>query len=542
MTEFASTDQIRESARVVIRAVPVTRPRRALLAVAVLALIVTALVAARLTRITPHVRDLAVASLEERLDSKVDMEALQVDVFPRPELRGTGLAVRWRGRTDVPPLVEIGRFSAAAGVFGLLGTPVRLRTVELDSLAIHVPPGGLRIGAASPGPAAPAPEPRRVRADALTIDEIVAHAARLEIASKKAGKPPRVFDIHDLHIFNFGRHDGADFEAILTNPTPEGRVQTVGRFGPWRSDDPRRTPLHGQYVFKRADLDTIKGLGGTLSSRGTYDGVLERIEVEGETDTPDFSIDVAGQPVPLSTRFKAVVDGTNGDTWLEEVKAKLQDSHIHARGAVVRAEDVKGRHVALDITIERARIEDLLRLAVKDRKAPLTGTVRMRAKFFLPAGPQDVIRKLRLDGDFSLDKATFTNVDVQRRISELSQRGRGDETPEAGESVVSRLRGRFVLRDSRLRLSDLTFTVPGATVQLAGSYHLEAETLDFGGHLLLDTSLRDTTSGFKAMLAMIAQPFFRRPGGGSRLPIRVAGTRANPQFGLDLKKAFLTGS
>jgi len=44
------------------------------------------------------------------------------------------------------------------------------------------------------------------------------------------------------------------------------------------------------------------------------------------------------------------------------------------------------------------------------------------------------------------------------------------------------------------------------------------------------------------VLALIAQPFFRRPGGGSRLPIRIAGTRSKPQFGLDLKKAFLTGS
>jgi len=521
----------------------VTRPRRALLALAILVLIAAAsALFIKVSRVTPHVRGLAIASLEDRLDSTADIESLQVSAWPEPRLSGTGLALRWKGRTDVPPLVRIGQFSASAGVYGLIGTPVRLRTIELDSLAIHVPPGGLRVkdgGHAAPRTEIRAPHSRQ---DALVIDEIVAHAARLEIASTKAGKPPRRFDIHDLHIFGFGQHDGADFQAVLTNPTPEGRVQTVGRFGPWRSDDPRRTPLHGNYVFKRADLNTIKGLGGTLASRGTYDGVLERIEVKGETETPDFSIDVAGQPVPLTTRFKAIVDGTNGDTWLEDVHATLQTSQLQARGAVVRAEDVKGRHVTLDITIEKARIEDLLKLAMKDAKAPLTGAVRIKTKFFLPAGPEDVIRKLRLDGTFALDQAKFMNLDIQRRISELSQRGRGDETPEEGESVVSKMRGHFALRDSALRFSDLTFAVPGAIVQLAGRYHLEAETLDFTGHLLLDASLRDTTSGFKAVLAMIAQPFFRRPGGGSRLPIRVGGTRAKPQFGLDIKKAFLTGS
>jgi hypothetical protein len=300
--------------------------------------------------------------------------------------------------------------------------------------------------------------------------------------------------------------------------------------------------VRGEYTFKGANLDTIDGLGGTLSSRGAYGGVLERIEVTGDTETPDFSIDVAGQPMPLTTRFKAVVDGTNGDTWLEQVDAKLVESHIHARGAVVRAEDVKGRHVTLDITIDNARLEDLLKLAMKGSKPPVVGAVKVKTKFFLPAGKVDVVRKLRLDGEFALDQARFTSFDVQRKISSLSQRGQGDETPEKGESVVSKLRGRFVLENAALRFSDLTFSVPGAMVQLAGSYHLEAETMDFAGHLLLDASLGDTTSGAKAVLASIAQPFFRRPGGGSKLPIRIAGTRAKPQFGLDVKRALLPGN
>jgi hypothetical protein len=46
------------------------------------------------------------------------------------------------------------------------------------------------------------------------------------------------------------------------------------------------------------------------------------------------------------------------------------------------------------------------------------------------------------------------------------------------------------------------------------------------------------TSGFKSMLARLAQPLFRRPGGGSRLPIRISGTRANPAFGLDIRRVF----
>lgn len=516
----------------------VLRRRRGLIAALVLLLIVAAVLVSLAARATPHVRDVVVGALKERFDSQVVIESLRVGVFPRPELSGSGLAVRWNGRADVPPLVRIGTFSASAGLYGLLGTPVRLNSVELDRLKIHVPADGVR---GSADRASVTEGPARWH-HALIIDQIVSHAARLEIASKKPGKLPRVFDIHDLHIQDFGQQDGAAFQAVLTNPMPEGRIETRGRFGPWAREEPRRTPLRGDYTFASANLDTIKGLGGTLSSRGTYGGMLERIEVTGTTETPDFSIDVAGRPVPLTTTFKAVVDGTNGDTWLEDVDATLVESHIHARGAVVRAKDVKGRHVALDIVVDRARIEDLLALAMKGATSPLTGPVAIRTKFLLPAGKEDVVRKLRLDGTFALDKARFTNFDVQRRISTLSQRGRGDETPEEGESVVSKLKGRFALRNASLAFSDLTFSVPGAMVQLAGSYHLEAESLAFTGHLLLDASLRDTTSGFKAVLATLAQPFFRRPGGGTKLPIRVTGTREKPLFGLDVKRALLPGN
>jgi hypothetical protein len=63
----------------------------------------------------------------------------------------------------------------------------------------------------------------------------------------------------------------------------------------------------------------------------------------------------------------------------------------------------------------------------------------------------------------------------------------------------------------------------------------------FAGNLLLDASLPDTLGGFKSILARAAQPFFRRPGGGSKLPIKIAGPRAKPAFGLDVRRAFWFG-
>ena len=524
--------------------------RRALLAALVLLIVAAGLFLAWAARATPIVRDRVVDALNQRFDSQVALESLQVSVFPRPTVSGTGLALRYGGHPDVPPLFTVGAFEASARVWGLLGKPLHLKTVRVENLDINVPPGGITAGG-NPSPneagdggtgaakdAAPK-SGRRNTSPAFLIDEIISQHATLDIASRKPGKLPRTFVIENLVVTGVGRKEGAHYTADVLNPVPRGRVLTKGSFGPWVVDDPAATPISGEYTFKDADLDVIKGIGGILSSVGKYSGVLERIEVNGETDTPDFTIDIAGQKVALKTRFKAIVDGTNGDTYLDHVEALLGGSTIIARGEVVRDRDVKGRRVSLDIKVDKARIEDIMRLAVKAAKPPMTGRMDLVTRFLLPAGAGDVVERLQLNGRFNLAQARFTNLDVQKKITLLSQKGRGDEDGDgAGESVVSNLKGSFVLKQANLSFSELSFGVPGALVQLTGSYDLRSEMIDFNGDLLLDASLSDMTSGVKSVLARLAQPFFRRPGGGTRLPIRIQGPRSKPAFGLDVHRVF----
>jgi hypothetical protein len=545
----------------------VAYPRRfVFIAVGSVLLLVGILAAISLvTRQTSHVRDLVVSSLNERFRSQVELDALYVDAFPRPAIAGSGLRLRHNGRTDVAPLIAIEAFSASTGLWSLTtAPPLELTTVELEGLDIRIPPGGLKRGpsrqeapevtpqergtVATTG-SAPTFEPprrrwlpfRRRSSPPLLIDRLTATRATLEITPRDLTKLPRIFEIHDLEMRGFGGDQAATFTAALTNPTPAGRIETTGSFGPWSSDEPALTPVEGRYTFKDADLNTIKGIGGTLASEGRYRGALERIEVEGTTDVPDFRVDLAGTPVHLMTTFHAIVDGTNGNTFLERVDAQIGETQLRTKGAVVRAQEVKGRHVALEIAIDKGRIEDLLQLAVRSAKPILTGSINLDAKMLLPAGDESVVEKLQLEGAFRLAQARFTNVDVQKRITLLSQRGRGDEVGQEGESVVSNLAGRFVLDNASLRFSSLTFGVPGAVVQLAGTYDLRRETMDFRGELLTDASLADMTSGIKSMLARLAQPFFRRPGGGSKFPIRIQGPRSKPSFGLDVRRAFLPG-
>ncbi len=102
-----------------------------------------------------------------------------------------------------------------------------------------------------------------------------------------------------------------------------------------------------------------------LSSVGEFGGALNKIQVSGTSKTPDFSLDTANHPVPLETKFEAVVDGTSGDTYLNAVAARLGGTDFTAKGAVVNVKG-QGHFIDLDVDVPHGRIEDFLALAVKD--------------------------------------------------------------------------------------------------------------------------------------------------------------------------------
>jgi AsmA-like C-terminal region len=246
--------------------------------------------------------------------------------------------------------------------------------------------------------------------------------------------------------------------------------------------------------------------------------------------------------VPLTASYRAVVDGTNGDTRLEEVRASFLKTSLHASGGVIDVKGVKGRRVTLDITIDDGRLEDVMRFAVKSATPPMTGALRLTTRFDLPPGDQDVVDKLRLNGRFTIDEGRFTDRAVQKQISDLSLRARGRAVPSENRSqVTSTFAGEFALGDGILALRPLTFNIPGAVVDVTGRYALRAETLAFEGDVVLEAKLSQTTDGFKSFLLKAIDPLFRREG-RTVVPIRITGTRDRPSFGLNVKRVLKRGS
>src|SRR3954471_19060616 len=103
-------------------------------------LVLLAIVAGAGSR-TDVLRQLVIDTLADRLDSEVQLESFSVDTFPTVHVMGTGLIIRHKGRSDVPPLVSVQSFTLDGGLFGLLSRPRRFRTVSLTGLQINIPPG-----------------------------------------------------------------------------------------------------------------------------------------------------------------------------------------------------------------------------------------------------------------------------------------------------------------------------------------------------------------------------------------------------------------
>jgi hypothetical protein len=518
---------------------------------------VLVLLAAAIPLSSDSLRHRIVATLSERLDSDVSLGDLHLRIFPRLHAEGEALVIRQRGRASVPPLITVKSFAVDADLIGLMRK--RVAHVRVDGLDIEIPPDrhpdqepppstdeppatGRTVattgGDANARPRGGAPSAADIE-QGVVIDAMDSTDARLAILSSHPDKPPKVWNIHTLHMNTIGVNQAMAYQATLTNGIPRGEIVTKGSFGPWHRHEPGRTPLDGVFTFDRADLSIFKGIGGLLSSKGSFTGTLARIDANGETDTPDFTIAVGGHPFPLHTAYHAVIDATNGDTLLKRIDASFLQSSLVAKGGVVDTPGKKGREVRLDIDMEHARIEDIMKMAVKAPKPPMTGALKLVTTFLLPPGHTDVVERLQLDGRFAIGEARFTSYDVQGRINELSHRGRGNTSAENKASVVSNFQGRFKLGHGSLRLPELQFSVPGAMVQLAGTYGLRRETLDFKGSLLLDARISETQTGLKSILLKMIDPLFKKKDGkGSTIPIKIEGTRGAPSFGLDFGRVF----
>jgi len=475
----------------------------------------------------PFRRDAVVKTLEEESFSKVKMGAFHQTYFPHPGCVLEHVVFQHNPGAGAPPLATIERLRIEGSFLGLFRGHVT--RVLAEGLHILLPPRGSGEHFETP---------QRTK---IEIDDLVADGAILEVASSQPQKKALQFTFREFTLSQIGGNGPASFRSRFSNPEPPGEISTSGKFGPWNADSVGKTPVSGEYRFENADLSVFDGIGGMLSSSGKFAGEIDHIEADGTTEVPLFSVTISSHQVDLKTRFHAVVNGENGDTFLQKVTADFGETTLSTDGSIAGTPGLPGKTASLDFTTHQGRIQDILLLFAKSPRAPMSGIVSFHAKVSLPPGSRPFLEKLELQGDFGIDAGRFTHSDTQKGVNSLSEGARGDKDHHKGdkadddpETVLSDLKGHAVLKNGTATLSNLSFSVPGALAQMQGTYNLITEKIDLRGTLKTDAEVSKTTHGAKALMLKVLDPFFKNKRRGYTAPVKITGTYQHPSFGLDL--------
>jgi hypothetical protein len=477
----------------------------------------------------PFTQTAVTKALEDRFARDVKIRKFRSTYFP-PGCVAEGIEFLHRKRKDLPPLITLRTLTIRTGYSGLLRIHKLVNDVQVAGLHVLVPPKS--------HDSAPQTFPltNSTSGKTLTIGEITTDGAVLEFISEQPAEDRFTLKIDRLTLDHVGESDPVTFHARFSNTEPPGEIRSDGRFGPWNDDDPASTKISGSYTYEHVKLGVFEGIAGTLSSHGKFGGTVGHIDAEGDFDVPDFKVSGSAHEIHLASNFHAVVDGTNGDTYLTRVESHFGRTTVISQGDVKGHPGQHGKTVMLTMSVSQGRIEDLLRLFAGSAKPAETGDVRLRTKVELPTGPQPFLRRLRLDGELGIGSGRFTDPKVQEPVNRLAESARGeskDQEEVNAATVLSNLKGHFSADGGIAELSQISFTEPGTLAEIEGTYNLVNKKLNLRGVLHTSGKLADTTSGLKSAVLRALGPFIKKKS-ITVVPFVITGTSSDPSFALDL--------
>ncbi len=477
----------------------------------------------------PFTQQAVTTALEHRFARTVQIQSFRKTYFP-PGCVAEGISFLHRHRKDLPPLIMVQTLIIRGSYNGLFRIHKRVDDVQVKGLHVLIAPPG-----PSGQPHNVMPLTTSTTGDSVTIGEITTEDALLEFMPRQPDHEPFKLLVHRLTLDHVGEGRSIPYHATLSNTEPPGEIRSDGEIGPWDEDDPGSTSVTGSYTYEHANLAVFEGIAGILSSHGKFSGTIGHMDAKGETDVPDFRLSGSSHTVHLTSKFQAVVDGTNGDTYLQNVESHFQGTTVTSSGSVAGHPGQHGKSARLEMAVNGGRIEDLLYLVTDEKRPSMTGSVNLRAKVQVPPGPPGFLRKLDLAVGFGIGSGRFTNTDLQQSVNTLTQSARGEnkrQQAEDPETVLSNLRGQISVKNGVATLSNISFSAPGTLAQLQGTYNLLDRKIDLHGVLHTNGKLSDTTSGFKALVLKAVGPFLKKKS-VTVVPFTITGTSSNPSFALD---------
>jgi hypothetical protein len=470
----------------------------------------------------PFSRQAAMLALERASASRVTFGHFDPAFFPRPGYIAENVSFKRNG----PPLATIRVIRCMTSWPMLLSLTHRVQYMQLEGVHVQIPAH------------VPPPIPAGNSVIETTVTELVADGATLDVAPRGDGGPGLRFEFPHLKVTNLAKDKALHFETVLQNPKPNATIVANGAFGPLKKSDPKQTPLSGSFRITRANLDEGESVAGLLTASGEFRGVLGRVAVQGKAEVPNFEVKSSHHPIDLKTDYRAVVDGAHGDVAVQALTANWMQITLTAHGDISGQPGESGKTIALYFEASHAPVEDLFHVFVSGDPSPVEGPITFHAHVVLPPGKQEFLRRVRLDGAFHIDHASFGHSNSQEKVDELSARTRRahNDSVKDPQKVTADLSGDVKLRDGTAEFSNSTFDVPGAKARLSGSYNLISEAVDLNGRLAMQASLSHAAGGMKSVLLLPLDPFFKTQNAGAVVSVHVGGTYAHPVFKASLRK------
>lgn len=477
----------------------------------------------------PYTQQALTKTLQDRFARTVQIRSFRKTFFP-PGCVAEGVSFEHRQKKYLAPLITVDMLILRGSYNGLLRIHPRLDEIEVKGLHVLIPPPG-----PSGEPSKVMPLTTSTTGSTITIGEIKTDGALLEFMPRHPGQDSFKVKVQHLTLDNVAEKGIISYHAALLNPEPPGEIHSVGKVGPWDENDPGNTPVEGSYTYEHVDLAVFKGISGTLSSQGKFNGTIGQIGTKGEIDVPDFRVSGSSHTLHLNSTFQAVVNGTNGDTELQNVDSHFEQTTVTSSGSVAGEPGVHGKMVRLEMAVKTGRIEDLLFLFTEEKRPSLTGSINLHAKIQVPPGPPGFLRKLDLAGSCGIGGGSFTNPSVQHPVDALTESADGENKKQQAadpETVLSQLSGTVSVKNGVATLSNVSFTARGTRAQIQGTYSLLDRNVDLHGILYTNGKLDDTTSGFKSVVLKAIGPLLKQKS-VTVVPFTITGTSSKPAFGLD---------
>jgi hypothetical protein len=505
------------------------RPRRwrplllwALVALLVLLLVATlaALLIAR--HVQPMVRSRLLQVFHERFHSPVSIDDLQVHYNGAIQVDGLGLRVQTvlNGVPGDPavPMLRVQEFHFHLGLLAALSQSPRIHHVRIRGVQLDLPSVEATHQQQND-------DSRSVDLEYAEVDD-----AHIRFAAAAPDRAPFLFDLPHLVFRGVSRSRPIRFHAVVDNGPPLGITESDGVIGPWNFDDPRQTPIQGQFQFKDKDISSVRGLRGRLTLDGRYSGTVSSLHAEGTTTDPGFGLDVSSSPVALHTRFAVTMEPAQSTVRIDRLEGSFGKSTFVCNGAAVKDRATERFRLDVQLDAPAARVEDALALGTRTAPPVLRGGLALRGRLQMSAGSETVSRKLSLDSvPFTVTGGTFSNPALQQTFDQLAERAQGnpeDATAARASHVSAQIQGNISLRNATVRLANVRVISPGSRAELHGSYSLDGTQFALDGVVHTDAKLSHMTKGVKRVLL---KPFdhllghSREGAAGATLPIHIRG-------------------